>query len=433
MTIAFWNANGLPPKKYELEEFIQRHQLDAVLIGETHLRYKAFNRQLLEDELSEIFDTRGAVILAGDLNAKHPSWNSRVTNASGNCLRRFADDFHLLDATADPTIAQRPGHSGDEGYCTIPPADRSQRALVRPQPRVAVTWTGDTGRRGTPDASVGVVARFHGPPLRQHRSHHGDRRPDRARSSSTPCHAAFILREIRDLIREKNRLRRQWQRTLNPALKADYNQMARRTKVALNEFRHKRWDDFMIRASESPSEFWRAVKVMKKQRVSVPPIHGARGVVFTNKDKAQEDLQNQAGRTAVHVEDSYSRSAARVSDLTPVVQHLHQRHPGNHAHQPGDTALDALQDWYARIATHPEKSAAVLFSIGGRRRRKHGNPAELTFQGGIIPWQQQVKYLGVTLDSRVNWVPTCTDRSRTSDVGNPLSVNGGAREARFLT
>ncbi|GJQ79385.1 hypothetical protein Trydic_g16244 [Trypoxylus dichotomus] len=63
------------------------------------------------------------------------------------------------------------------------------------------------------------------------------------------------------------------------------------------------------------------------------------------------------------------------------------------------------QDWYVkwRIAVYPEKSAAVLFSIGGRRRRKHGNPAELTFQGGIIPWLQQVKYLGVTLDCRVNW------------------------------
>ncbi|GJQ79297.1 hypothetical protein Trydic_g16165 [Trypoxylus dichotomus] len=152
-TIAFWNANGLSTKKTELEEFVQRHQLDAVLIDETHLRasnrlilpnfrvyrtdrenargggtailvkstavtvnlatgpvklvaaYKAPNRQLLEDDLCEIFDTRGAVILAGDLNAKHPSWNLRQTNASGTCLRRLADDLHLLvDATAEPTI-----------------------------------------------------------------------------------------------------------------------------------------------------------------------------------------------------------------------------------------------------------------------------------------------------------------------------------------
>ncbi|GJQ74731.1 hypothetical protein Trydic_g21582 [Trypoxylus dichotomus] len=50
----------------------------------------------------------------------------------------------------------------------------------------------------------------------------------------------------------------------------------------------------------------------------------------------QEDLPSQAGRTAVHHEDGHSRRAARVSDLTPAVQHLHQRHPDNRARQPGD-------------------------------------------------------------------------------------------------
>ncbi|GJQ68594.1 hypothetical protein Trydic_g8760, partial [Trypoxylus dichotomus] len=36
---------------------------------------------------------------------KHPTWNSRVTNASGKCLRRFADDFNLeVDASIEPTI-----------------------------------------------------------------------------------------------------------------------------------------------------------------------------------------------------------------------------------------------------------------------------------------------------------------------------------------
>ncbi|GJQ67497.1 hypothetical protein Trydic_g8321 [Trypoxylus dichotomus] len=235
MTIAFWNANGLPPKKYELEEFIQRQQLDAVLTGETHLpasnrlsfrnfrvyrtdregareggtailikstidhhadhhlaldlnnieitaitvnlatgpvklvaAYKAPNRQLLENDLSEIFDTRGAVILAGDLNAKHPSWNSRVTNASGNCLRHFADDFHLLvHATAEPTVFPHNGQSDVLDIVVMKDVAQFHQltvtALVRPQPRAAATWTGGTGRRGIPDASDGVVARFHGP------------------------------------------------------------------------------------------------------------------------------------------------------------------------------------------------------------------------------------------------------------------------------
>ncbi|GJQ71878.1 hypothetical protein Trydic_g2991 [Trypoxylus dichotomus] len=63
--------------------------------------------------------------------------------------------------------------------------------------------------------------------------------------------------------------------------------MARRTKVALDEFRNQRCDDFMIQASESSSAFWRAVNIMKTQRALVPPKHGTRGVVFTTKDKVE--------------------------------------------------------------------------------------------------------------------------------------------------
>ncbi|GJQ76689.1 hypothetical protein Trydic_g15542 [Trypoxylus dichotomus] len=68
-------------------------------------------------------------------------------------------------------------------------------------------------------------------------------------------------------------------------------------------------------------------------------------------------------------------------------------------------ALDALQTWYARwrIAIHPGKSTAILFSGSGCRLKKHGNPTELTIQGGIVPWHSQAKYLGITLDSRLNW------------------------------
>ncbi|GJQ73997.1 hypothetical protein Trydic_g14325, partial [Trypoxylus dichotomus] len=51
-------------------------------------------------------------------------------------------------------------------------------------------WTGGTRRRGTPDTLDAVVARFHAPPLHQHRSYHCDRRPDRIRNSSMPRHGA---------------------------------------------------------------------------------------------------------------------------------------------------------------------------------------------------------------------------------------------------
>lgn len=35
--MAFWNANGIIPKRNELEEFIHRQELDLIAVNETHL------------------------------------------------------------------------------------------------------------------------------------------------------------------------------------------------------------------------------------------------------------------------------------------------------------------------------------------------------------------------------------------------------------
>ncbi|GJQ65109.1 hypothetical protein Trydic_g7254 [Trypoxylus dichotomus] len=774
MTIAFWNANGLSTKKTELEEFVQRHQLDAVLIGETHLRagnrltlpnfrvyrtdrenargggtailvkstiehhadlaldltnieatavtvnlatgpvklvaaYKAPNRQLLEDDLSEIFDTRGAVILAGDLNAKHPSWNSRRTNASGTCLRRFADDLHLLvDATAEPTIYPHNGQPDVLDIVVMKDVAQFHQLTVlnelssdhnpvllqlgqaapedeEPRMRQTVSWPAFANHLS---AHIGPITAI-GDPIELEAAVRQvtERVADSVRYATNTTRAvddrAFIPREVRDLIREKNRLRRQWQRTLNPATKAEYNRTARRTKIALDEFRNNRWGDFMERASESPSEFWRAVKALKGQRVPVPPIHGARGVAFTTEDKAEafaETLERQCSPVYENVDvDRIGRIHRQVRDLLTaeeddeepirptspeeviaivksfrptkapgpdgvtyrVLKHapkkfvmhmtnicnamLRLRHfpsqwkladvvmipkPGQSHNWPQNyrpisllpvmskiadriilarlreetddldvipdcqfgfrrehstthqvlrlvehikegfnrrectgavfldvakafdkvwhqgllakmhragiskamvklvhsflrkrtfqvklegrrsttrtatagvpqgsaispllfniytsdipttahvnlamyaddvciysrslnarvidrrlqAALDTLRDWYAkwRIAVHPQKSTAVLFAIGGRRRRKFGNAPDLTFQGGIIPWQREVTYLGVTLDSRVNWgahINRVLDRGRKMfGTLYPMMAGGG--------
>ncbi|GJQ70685.1 hypothetical protein Trydic_g620 [Trypoxylus dichotomus] len=59
---------------------------------------------------------------------------------------------------------------------------------------------------------------------------------------------------------------------------AEYNPLARRTKATLNEFHNLLWNNFIIQASESSSAFWKAAKIIKKQRSPLPPIRGARGV-----------------------------------------------------------------------------------------------------------------------------------------------------------
>ncbi|GJQ79625.1 hypothetical protein Trydic_g16466 [Trypoxylus dichotomus] len=443
---------------------------------------------------------------------------------------------------------------------------------------------------------------------------------------------AFIPREARDLIREKNRLRRQWQRTLNPESKAEYNRMARRTKVALDEFRNNRWGDFMVCPSETPSEFWKAVKVLKRQRVPVPPIHRARGVAFTTENKAEafaeilelqcspvyenvdrigrihrqvrglltaeedegpirptspeevkaivksfrpnkalgpdgitycalkhaprkkqadvamipkpgeshnwpqnyrpisflpvmgkiadriiltrlrketDDLDVIAGcqfgfcredstshqvlRLVEHIKEGFNRrectgavflyiakgfdkvwhqglllkmhragiskamvklihsflckrtfkvklegrrstvriATAGVSDLTPAVQHLHQRHPDKHARQPGDTALDTLRDWYVENRRpSPEKHGRAFRDRRSPKKEvRQRARTHLPRRHHSLATRSQILGSHARFPGKLGSPHTPRGRSRMSDVGNPLSDDGGTREA----
>ncbi|GJQ73450.1 hypothetical protein Trydic_g13810 [Trypoxylus dichotomus] len=96
----------------------------------------------------------------------------------------------------------------------------------------------------------------------------------------------------------------------------------------------------------------------------------------------QEDLPSQAGRTAVHHKDGHSRRAAMVSDLSPAVQHVHQRHSDNRARQPGDVrgrCLHVLQvsQYQSDRPTSPDSTrhfTGLVRKVENRRPspEKHG-------------------------------------------------------------
>ncbi|GJQ78545.1 hypothetical protein Trydic_g11657 [Trypoxylus dichotomus] len=172
----------------------------------------------------------------------------------------------------------------------------------------------------------------------------------------------------------------------------------------------------------------------------------------------QEDLQSQAGRTPVHSEDGHSRRAARISDLNPAVQHLHQRHPDNSARQPGDVRGRCLHLFQVpqRPSDRPTSTdstrhfAGLVRKVENRRPspEKHGR----AFRDRRSPKKEVPQRAGSHLLRRHHSLATrsqilgsharfpgklgspYTPRARpwTSDVGNPLSDDDGTREARSL-
>jgi hypothetical protein len=160
LRLAYWNADGVRGRKLELEHYLGQHGVDVCLLNETYLNDgQAFrlanyvcqrtdrptagggtailvrrgivhhsvpiaglthleataiqvtmagkpvrtlaaslspSRPLIGTELSTCFGGGMLVLLAGDLNATHVDWESRLTTTRGNPLRDYADGNSCL-------------------------------------------------------------------------------------------------------------------------------------------------------------------------------------------------------------------------------------------------------------------------------------------------------------------------------------------------
>src|SRR5258705_7539147 len=96
------------------------------------------------------------------------------------------------------------------------------------------------------------------------------------------------------------------------------------------------------------------------------------------------------GELALYADDT--TIFAKSMNLTQLVKYLQE-------------GLDLYSNW-ARdwgISVNPSKSQAMLFTNKMQR-----NPT-VKFQGANLPWQKEVKYLGVILDRTLSWGPNTTN------------------------
>jgi hypothetical protein len=170
LRLAYWNADGVRGRKLEMEQFLSEHGVDICLLNETHLvaeralnfsnyfchrtdrptpgggtailvhkgidhyavpvsglqyleataihlvlatgpvklvsAYLAPTRPFIESDLTDCLSGGILVLVAGDLNAKHKDWNSRLIPARGSLLRDYADrNSCLIYGPDSPTTA----------------------------------------------------------------------------------------------------------------------------------------------------------------------------------------------------------------------------------------------------------------------------------------------------------------------------------------
>lgn len=376
----FWNANGLKQKRFELLDFAQHHDLDVLLINETHLRagdeprlpnYRLYRNDrvhgrgggtaiyvrsdllhyaldipeldhleatgvaihtvgqgvirlfavynppdslLLEADLEVLLDGRDPAILAGDLNAKHPSWNSRLANRNGRILRDFADVRTVfVDGPVEPTHYGPRGRpdvldvvvlqdvamlhqlnvvselSSDHNPVLMFLGEEAKERDRTVECTTSVSWPAFSDHLGS---SMGPIPRIESPDDLEESVGWFSSCITNSIQYATNVSRIKDRRDIlpppvKDLIRRRNRARRRAQRTWNPADKAEANALTEAVRRAVRDHRSETWKEKLESLEANDCSLWRMAKILRSDRSTMPPIHGERGVVHTDAEKAE--------------------------------------------------------------------------------------------------------------------------------------------------
>lgn len=274
--------------------------------------YNPPDRALLDADLEAALAADRRVVVAGDLNAKHPSWHSRRTNPNGNRLHSFAEQRAItVDAPQEPTHYSPTGLADvlDVTILKDVPLQHHLQAVneLDSDHTPVLLFLGSTPRgqdsvekktTSWPDFTAHLQE--HLPRITPIRSNQQLEEAVQTLTNAVKnslLHATRTRREprrefplpaeIRDLIREKNRQRRRWQLTWDPEERRLYNQLAAEVKTAVRNHRNECWETKIREVEENECAFWRLTKILRNRAEPLPPIHGENGLTHTAEDKAE--------------------------------------------------------------------------------------------------------------------------------------------------
>jgi hypothetical protein len=240
--------------------------------------------------------------MAGDLNAKHKDWNSRLTTARRSLQRYYADrNSCLIYGPDSPTTASYTHNATPEVldidvvkdfvlpvHLTVCAAlssdhlhiltDSSWRSSFHNLPHrpdfTRMEWAEfqaclEHRRPGNPavvdEEAIDKCLEELTSAIHEATAASAPRRRPRA-DPRPPLPAS-----IRDEIRLKTRLRRHWQITRDPALKVQINRLQRSVTWQLNEWRNGQWSDALVSLCSEDQSLWKMTERVMRVPTPSPP------------------------------------------------------------------------------------------------------------------------------------------------------------------
>ncbi|ERL89075.1 hypothetical protein D910_06452 [Dendroctonus ponderosae] len=252
-------------------------------------------------------------LLAGDLNSKNTSWGCRKTNPEGRKLLNYAQDLQFeMYAPSEPThydhntpdildiaiskdiyhilhVTNFDSLSSDHNPIII---DINEQYTNNPLAPISYTdWDALAYYLG--EAQITVH-------LPQNLQDLNNLTAQITETITSALSKATILTpnsnknpfslppELKTLIKNRNWVKRRAKQFTDSELNKQANKLSKEIKIQISNLRNERWTELLENLPTGDPRAWKISKAMRgKTKTHFPPIHGERGVVYLDEEKAE--------------------------------------------------------------------------------------------------------------------------------------------------
>lgn len=271
---------------------------------------------IIPKEIKKLFRMDKSVIMCGDFNAKHLSWNCPVNNKSGNLLNNLIINtdlllLHPIEFTFYPDSGARPS-TIDLTICkNVPTISNPVTQVLAESDHNPVTFNIDAANVSLNTHTVCSYKNTDWKGFRRDLdtrlpAHPHILTPQQLEDATSVLTAAIqnslkintpakIIKNkvkqlpdtIINLLKRKNKCRKLWQQTRNKFYKRQINQLKSIINDKIRAFNSENWSKLLNTINIQDNSVWQLRKKLSNQKILTPPLHSKnKGIVFSPVDKA---------------------------------------------------------------------------------------------------------------------------------------------------
>ncbi|UYV71898.1 hypothetical protein LAZ67_9000983 [Cordylochernes scorpioides] len=161
------------------------------------------------------------------------------------------------------------------------------------------------------------------------------------------------------LIREKNKARKRWQSTWDPAHRATYLNLQGKVNQALEAEKSENWNSFLSKLESSPTDFWKKTKPIRKKTNKITSLNANGKTLLTDKEIGND------------LSEHFSKHFSKAEDEVP--SYL----TDNTCHHPQENILSM---------TTPNEVKEVIKNLGNHKAPGHDNITPQMTKNLPIKW-----------------------------------------------